>query len=266
MRRRLIRSLVFSFIFPLTLSSYSQILKIDKSHLSTDSSKFFTGVFDASFNVNNRGSTPDKQNVYVGINQNADVVYVGKEMATILIGGINYFKIGDGPLVYNGSVHLREVFKRKSTLSPEIYGQAQFDESRNMELRKLLGGGLRWNILKGKNSLHLGLGTFREHERWKGELDIIEKNLWKVNTYLGGDLSLTDAVSFNTIFYFQSGWDEEIGSFRNRISGQIEIKTTISKRVKIKMASTILVDNRPIIPVNRFVYETYFGMEYAFGK
>lgn len=263
----MIKSTLVGFILVLiSIGLKGQILKVDKSHLATDSAGYFTGVMDASFNVNNRASTPDRQNVYVGINQNADMVYVGDRHATVLISGINYFKIGDGPLVYNGSAHVREVFNRKETLSPEIYGQAQFDESRNMELRWLLGGGMRWNVLRGENSLHLGLGTFREHERWKGEIGLIEKNLWKVNTYIGADLSLTEEVSFNTIFYLQSGWDEEIGSFRNRVSGQVEIKTTISKRVKVKMASSLLVDSRPIIPVNKLIYETYFGVEYSFGK
>ena len=116
------------------LSVSSQILKIDKGQLSYDSSNYIIGVVDATFNVNNRGSTTDRQNVYVGINHNVDLVYIGNRSATILIGGLNYYKIGGGPSIYNGSVHVREIFNRAAVLTPEVYSQVQFDQSRNMEL------------------------------------------------------------------------------------------------------------------------------------
>ena len=105
-------------------------------------------MVDATFAINNRSSTEDQQNIYVGVNNNVDLVYIAEKSATILISGLNYFKIGEGPLIYNGSAHLRQVLRRSATLTPEFFVQGQFDESRNMELRVLYGGGLRWNILQ----------------------------------------------------------------------------------------------------------------------
>ena len=167
----------------------AQILKVDKGSLASDSANYWTGVIDATFAINNRSSTVDEQNIYIGVNNNVDVVYIAEKSATVFISGINYFKIGDGPLIYNGTAHLRQILKRAATLTPEVFGQIQFDESRNMELRWLIGAGYRWNILQKNNSLYAGLGIFHEKERWNaGDLEI-NKDLWKMNSYVSADVS-----------------------------------------------------------------------------
>ncbi|MFK7953601.1 MAG: hypothetical protein AB8B73_12200 [Ekhidna sp.] len=261
MKRIALLFLLISFI----RGADAQILKVDKDFLEMDSSNYFTGVVDATFALNNRSSTADEENVYVGFNNNVDVVYIAKEAATLFISGINYYKIGDGPLIYNGSAHLREIFKRAATLTPEVYGQIQFDQSRNMELRWLLGGGYRWNAIQKKNSLYMGLGIFHEQESWKGEVAEITKNLWKINYYLSADIKIAKTTSVSAIAYLQSGYDSSIDKIRNRLSGQLEFKNAISDHFKVKLISSFLWDDKPIIPLNTFIYEVYFGIEYNFG-
>lgn len=258
------RQIFCIFLFLVASLSYGQILKVDKGFLASDSSGYFTGVIDATLAINNRSSTVDQQNVYIGVNNNVDVVYIAERSATVLISGLNYFKIGDGPLIYNGSAHLREIFRRAATLTPEVFGQIQFDESRNMELRWLLGGGYRWNVLQKKNSLYMGLGIFHEIERWNGEAAQVDKELWKLNSYFSADVKLTSTTNVNAIVYFQSGRDGAIDDFRNRLSGQLEFKNALTNHFKLKMTSNFLLDDRPIIPLNKFIYEVYFGVEYSF--
>ena len=256
--------LLFILSFGLFFIAKGQILKVDKGFLSSDSSKYFTGVVDATLAVNNRSSTVDQQNIYVGVNNNIDLVYIADQSATVLVSGLNYYKIGDGPLIYNGSAHLREIFRRKAKLTPEVFGQVQFDESRNMELRWLLGGGYRWNILQRKNSMYAGVGIFQEYERWKGENEITRKRLWKLNSYYSVDVKLTSTTNVNAIVYLQAGRDAAIDKFRNRLSGQLEFKNALTDHFKVKMTSNFLLDDRPIIPLNKFIYEVYFGIEYSF--
>ncbi|MFY0606243.1 MAG: DUF481 domain-containing protein [Cyclobacteriaceae bacterium] len=252
----------------LVFSSYyvqGQILKINKGSFVSDSSGYFIGVADATFAMNNRASTQKEQNLYVGINTNLDIVHIGKKGATMFIGGLNYFKIGESAAIYNGSIHLRHIVKRAVRLTPEFYSQSQFDESRNMNLRYLTGAGYRWNFLQGKNILYAGLGVFYEYEKWKGEQSIIEKNLWKLNSYLSADVKLTQRIKLNAIGYFQSGFDPTIDAFRNRFSGQIEIRDALTKHFGVKLSGQFLLDDRPIIPLNQFTYQTFFGVEYRFN-
>ena len=256
--------LLLSFSLLISVAS-AQILKVDKGFLATDSSNYFTGVVDATFAINNRSSTTEEQNTYIGVNNNVDIIYIAEKSATILISGLNYFKIGDGPLIYNGTAHVRQILRRFARITPEFFGQVQFDESRNMELRWLLGGGYRWNILQKRNSLYTGFGIFHEYERWNGLENEIEKNLWKLNSYLSADVRLTETTNVNAIVYFQSGRDSEIDTFRNRISGQLEFKNAVTAQLKVKLTSNFLLDDKPIIPVPEFLYEVFLGLEYSFN-
>ena len=242
-----------------------QILRVNKGSLAIDTSRSFAGVIDATFAINNRSSTAEQENLYLGVNNNVDLAYLSTRSATLWISNLNYFKIGNGPLIYNGTIHIREILKRMAKWTPEFYGQIQFDESRNMEMRRLLGGGYRWNIFQKKNSMFAGLGLFQEYERWQApEQQDIEKNLWKINSYLSADINITSAVSVNAIIYYQAGRDEAINAIRNRVSGQIEFKNSVTESIKVKMTSNMLLDDRPIIPLNSFIYEVYFGIEYSF--
>ncbi len=260
-----IRSYYILFFVCISFVSNAQILKVNKGSLVSDSSNYFIGVVDATFALNNRSATADKRNLYLGINNNIDVLYISEQSATLLISGLNYYKIGGGPLIYNGSFHLRQIVKRAARWTPEIFTQTQFDESRNMELRQLLGGGVRWNLLQRKNILYMGLGGFYEYERWKGENELIRKKLFKFNSYLSGDIRLSETTYLNTIFYFQSGWDNEIASLRNRVSGQLEIKNEVTDKIKVKLTSNVLLDDKPIILLNELIYEVFFGVGYNFN-
>lgn len=256
------KSLFSTLLLFAGLLTSAQILKIDKSFLTSDSVKF-KGVLDATFALNNQSSTAEEQNTYVGINTNLDLIYFAPKSATLLISGLDYFKIGDGPVIYNGTAHLRQIFQRKAIFSPEVYTQVQFDESRNMQLRWLMGGGYRWAIQQKKNTFFAGMGAFREHEKWQDE-GVVVKDLWKLNMYLSSDISFSSSTSLNAIAYYQTGYDREVSSLRNRVSGQLELKNEVNDQLKVKLTSSIFWDQQPIIPLNTFVYEMHFGLEYTF--
>ncbi len=262
--RRPVALYIFCLLYS-TCSVFAQILKVDKSHLSSDSSGYITGVADAAFALNNRSSTADKENVYVGFRNHLDLVHIGARGATILIGGINYFKIGDGPLISNGTGHLRHIVRRNVDVSPEVFVQMQYDESRNMKSRELIGGGLRFNPVRGDNSVQMGLGAFYEYEQWNGAEVSVTKHLWKMNSYLGCDLRLNQSIKINSIVYFQTGRDDAIDAFRSRLSGHVELKDRVSNHFTIKLIADFHLEDRPIIPLNTFIYETYFGVQYNFN-
>jgi len=99
---------------------------------------------------------------------------------------------------------------------------------------------------------------------WNGPENELTKQLWKLNTYLSADVKLTSSINVNAIVYFQSGRDSEIDAFRNRLSGHLEFKNAVTDQFKVKMTANFLLDDRPIIPLNEFIYEAFFGVEYSF--
>lgn len=255
------------FLLPFFVSLFSvdgQILKVDKGYLGIDSSNYFTGMFDIAFALNDRGSTAEEDVVYIGLQNKTDLIYLAEKSATILKTGINYFKIGEGPFVFNGSVHLREVFNRKNRFSPEVYGQAQFDGSRNLDLRALLGGGFRWNVTHPVNTVYLGMGFFNEYEKWDNGEVVENKNLLKLNTYLGVGHEFNNRISISAISYFQSGYDKDIEKLRNRVFASLQLANDVTDKLRLKFTFNYEHDDRPVIPLNRHVFESYVGFEYKF--
>lgn len=249
----------------LTCIAHGQILKVDKSHLAKDSTNYLTGTADLRFQLNNLASTLQQQNSLLSIHSLLDLVYITQNHALITINEFQYFKAGDGPVLNNGSAHFRINWSRNTFLSPETFVQIQYDESRQMNLRFLYGAGTRFNIIKGDNSLHAGLGVFRENEIWENrkgnELNV---SFNKLNSYLGGEVNINDHVELNSIVYFQTAYDNSIGHWRNRLNGSIELKDRITKNFQLKLALSGSFDDKPIIEITRFFYSLQLGFEFSF--
>lgn len=242
----------------------AQIMKIDKGYLAIDSSNYWLGSTMVSFAFNDRGSTSEQDVLYLGIQNTSDVVYVSEKSALILITSLNYFKLGDGPFIFNGAAHVRQIFNRKKRVSPEIYVQSQFDDSRDLNLRWLYGGGIRWNATHPVNTLFLGVGFFSEHEIWDAGEITVRKNLVKLNSYVGTQFDINDNLEISGIAYFQFGYDQEISRVRDRIFASIEFSNAVTDRIVISFRFNYEHDNLPIVPLNRHLYETNIGLRYRF--
>jgi len=259
---------IISAVFS-TVNVYGQILKVNKAELDSDSSKYLVGSVNLNFNINNRGTTNNQQNTFRGFEGYADLVYVSKQNAYILINNINYFKTTGGPLISTGYAHFRTNFYRKRVISYEMFSQVQYDDGRNMPIRYLFGGGFKFQLIdKEKSHLHLGIGVMNETEKWQPTTmesnDLIVKNIWKTSNYLNGHVELNDHINFDIMTYYQGGYDEESDLFRNRISGDAILTVEISDKLSFLTNFSAQYEDRPIIPINNFIYSLTNGLKYSF--
>ena len=245
-----------------------QILKVDKASLDADSSGYFTGSINLDFNLNNRGATAEQEVTFRGLTANADVVYVAQKHAYILINTINYFKSTGGPLISTGYAHFRINLWRRKKLSYETFTQVQYDDGRNMPFRFLQGVGTRLNIKNSKKTkLHIGIGAMFEREKWRTleeENETLERNIWKASNYLGGQFTFNDFVRFNVICYYQGGYDRDSDIFRNRVSGDLVLRVKLTEKLSFLNSFTLQYEDRPIIPINNFLYSLTNGLQWNF--
>lgn len=250
-----------------TIITEAQILKVDKGEINSDSSNYFLGGINLDFNVNNRSTTADKEVTFIGLNGRADLVYLSENTAYILLNNINYFKSTGGALISTGYTHFRINFLRKNNLSYEGFSQIQYDDGRRMPLRRLAGGGIRFNILNTKNSeFHVGTGAIYEYEEWRSldTEELITKEIWKSSTYMGFKSNLNENINFHGIFYFQSGLDQQSDLFRNRYSGDLSISFDITKNLAFTTTFVAQYEDKPIISINRWVYSLTNGLKWNF--
>ncbi len=244
-----------------------QILKVDKGRIDADSARFFLGSINMDFNINNRSATADQEITFKGLNAKADLVYLSEKNAYILINNINYFTSTGGPLISTGYAHFRVNYLRKKKLSYENFVQIQYDDGRNMPMRRLLGGGIRLNMRSTTAStFYIGTGLMFEYEEWKSnELNkLITKEIWKNSTYLGFKATVNEYVKFNGIVYFQGGLDTDSDLYRSRYSGDISLSVTLTNNLSFMTTFTSQYEERPIININNWVYSLTNGLIWNF--
>ncbi len=259
-----------SLLLPLFLYHFctGQILKVDKASIDSDSSHYFMGSLNMDFNLNNRATTEEQEVTFRGLSAHADMVYVAKRHAYLLINTINYFKSTGGPLISTGYAHFRINFLRRKKVSYEVFTQVQYDDGRRMPFRFLQGGGLRFNLKKNENTkLHIGVGAMFEREEWKSlevEGEVIERNIWKTSNYASGQFTINEFVGFNVIGYYQGGYDYDSDLFRNRVSGDLILKVKLTEKLSFLTSFTLQYEDRPVIPINNLVYSLTNGMKWNF--
>ncbi|QSE97632.1 DUF481 domain-containing protein [Fulvivirga lutea] len=250
-----------------TLTTYSQILKVDKGELDADSAEYFIGNINIDFNMNNRSSSADQDITFTGLNGKADLVYMSDKHAYILINNINYFKSTGGPLISTGYAHFRVNWLRKKTFSYESFSQIQYDDGRKMPMRRLLGSGVRWQVMNTDNSqIHLGTGVMFEYEEWiSSELErTLVREIWKNSSYIGFDANINETVTFNGIAYFQGGMDTKSNIFRSRFSGDFSLSFTLTNNLSFSTSFSAQYEDRPIIKINNWVYSLTNGIKWEF--
>lgn len=217
--------------------------------------------------MNNRSTTPEKDVMFVGTTAYADLVYVADKNAYILINNINYFKSTGGPLISNGYAHFRTNFLRKNKLSFEAFTQVQYDEGRKMTSRFLVGAGVRYLMIKSRKSrIHVGSGAMQEQEVWRpfDEDQDIEKNMLKLTSYLGGTVFFSDEVKFHIMAYYQTGYDTDDSVYRHRLSGDTKLSIGLTDRLDFTVSFNFQYEDKPIIPINGFVYSLNNGLKWSF--
>jgi hypothetical protein len=249
-------------------TSSAQILNVEKSRIKEDSANYFIGNIGFSFSLYNRDAGEDDPNNFIGITGNGNFAYMAEKHSYILINYINYTAIQSNPLVQTGYVHLRTNFFREARISNEVFAQYQYDLGRGLKSRWLGGTGVRINLIESENTeLVFGPGIMYEYEKWEspieGEPDR-EAKLFKSTNYISIRQDLNDNIEFNAISYYQTGYDSSIDNFRHRISGDLNLNIEITNKLSLTTSFTCTFENRPIVPVTKFIYTITNGLAFSF--
>ncbi len=252
----------------------AQILNIERVRVSRDTTDYWTGRGSLDFSMFNRNAGKNNPNNYLSLTGKADVAYISKQHAYMLFNNLNYVLINyasgeeRNTVANNGFSHLRVNLFHRRRLSYEIYSQYQYDDARGLNTRLLNGGGLRIALLRSDDvSLYLGSSLMWEHESWRDpeEAGLVHlSDLAKSSNYISTRARISESVSINSIFYFQTGYDPLVSSFRHRVSGDIAVTAKITKVLSLRTGFNCTYENQPIVPVTKFIYSITNGIELAF--
>jgi hypothetical protein len=248
-----------------SLCAQSQILRVDKNHLESDSAGYRTLSADINYSLDNRSVSPTEKLVYSRLSSRVDMLYVTKKQAYILVNSIEYFKGSNSTPFSTGYAHFRINFRRQHPVSLETYAQIQYDGVRRMRLRNLLGGGFRFTVADKDNvDLHMGTGLMYEQEKWRevegDPASDFQKVLLKTSSYVGLEFDLADHSQFTLWGLHQMGYDQGEAIFRNRYAGEAVLSFHITKRLTWINRFSYFYDVHPLIPINQTYFQLVNGL------
>jgi hypothetical protein len=263
------RILFLIVIISISGSTTAQILRVDKSHLESDSSGYFNCNADVSYSLDNRSISPSEKLVYTRLSSRLDMLYVGKNTAYILVNSIEYFKSSNATPFSTGYVHGRINFRRKHEVSYEVYGQIQYDGVRRMRLRELLGAGIRITLIDKPNvDVHMGTGVMYEWEKWREVEGDPSTDFYihmpKASSYVGVEFNLTNHAQLTLWGLNQIGYDFDNELTRNRWAAEAALSIKITKRITWLNRFSYYYDVTPVIPINNAYFQLVNGLNLRF--
>ena len=102
----------------------------------------------------------------VQIGWNARLYKVTESRTTFMVGNGGLCLQGGSRFASSGLLHYRETYLYNETISPEWYGQLNYDRPQLLDFRMVVGGGARTSFASGEwGNFGMGAAFFFEHER-----------------------------------------------------------------------------------------------------
>ncbi|MCZ4409969.1 DUF481 domain-containing protein [Cryomorphaceae bacterium 1068] len=257
----------FLFCFG-SLQVKGQIMNIEKFRLDSLSREDpFRLKLEANFDLYNRSATEEERAEFIALGSEISSIYAPGKHFYMLLGDVSYVENNSSRILSYGNLHVRSTFFFRERFSPELFGQAQYDEFRGLSARFIAGGTARWNALrKSKVMLAFGLGPMYEYERWLSSVDPedIAVKFLKISSNVIVRWSISDHVDFNTIFYYQVGYDRDIDATRNRYTNASNLNFQINDKLSFKTGVRLAYEDRPIIPITKLIYSIENGISLNF--
>ncbi len=213
----------------------------------------FSGSIGVSFSVDLGNSNLTEFEL------NPNIVWRGGKHQVFSINELTNISTDSGSILNKGFSHLRYNFDLTRRYIPELFLQAQYDHSRKLSQRYLVGGGLRIVAVHGQYFL-LAFGVTGMYEREQlstGEIT----NFARASDYVSVKITKKDVLSFSTTLYVQPA----ISDFGDvRILFGSELAVAISKRLSLKTELEYLYDTKPPEDIKHYDLSIVNGLKFSF--
>jgi len=244
----------FILVFLISITSYGQIVNIENMRLATKQDGFMGSIdLNLNFTMNTVQLLQIGDRIRIGYNK--------KRHHILLLTDHSFIKTKDVSIVNLGFEHLRYnyAFKDSGNVMLEVFEQAQFNKIQKINLRFLLGAGLRFHILDQKNyQLNFGTGLMAEYE------ELIDYGMLRdllSNNYFSFDGQFSEHIGMNNITYFQP----KLIDFGNyRLSNETQIRFLINKHLTYKIMYSLTHDSRDIQDVRKTNYIFRNALSFTF--
>lgn len=198
------------------------------------------------------------------INARAD--YRSENFYSFLVGNLERGTANEALFLFRGFAHYRFIWQRDSLFQPECFAQREFNEFILLNDRKLLGAGLRLNVLSALPSdsamafkLALGVGAMWENEVFSEGNP--ETKLLRSTNYLAFLWKFTPRTSMQLTAYYQVD-ARRSSDYRALLEGTLAV--AITQNVATTVTLAYRYDNEPPRNVARYDLDVRNGFLFNF--
>lgn len=164
-------------------------------------------------------------------------------------------------------LHARHIGHITDRRAWEVFGQIEQNEFTRLSYRSLIGGGLRWIVLKDaseRTSVTVGAGAFYSRERLEplvGTTDAGVETLGRARFYVTAKHHINDNVRIASTTYYQPAL-QDVDDFH--ALEELALRIKLIDRLDLKLSLDVTHDSRPPQLVEKTDVSYRTGIEYAF--
>lgn len=243
--------LLCCFLF--SAMAFAQIVNIEDKRLGSE--KKWNGDFNLNFDI-----VSDAQDFFQ-LENATHVQYNNNAHRVLLMNNLSINKSGDESWQNFGFQHLRYTYqKEEKRLGYESFVQHQYNEIRKIDLRFLVGSGIRYQLFrKEKIKSNIGVAIMYAYEE-EEDTDFIEET-YRGSFYVSLHWDMNKSTSFHHTSYYQPVL-EYFEDFR--YSGESKLNIRFTERLKFSLIFRMMYDAEPAIDIPDLTYQLKNGIAYEF--
>lgn len=244
--------LFFCFV---SLELHSQVVDIESQRFNKNQNGIFGEVnFDGSF-------TQNTTQVWQISNENK-LLFQQSKFSALLFSDFGLVKGNKADLINRGFAHVRFNYhlNKSKKLTTEAFEQIQYNRIQGINLRQLVGAGLRQKIV-GHDSLESFFGILGMYEFEQVKDQTTPNKDFRLSSYFSVDWLLTKSVSFNTIFYYQP-LANKFSDFR--ATNRSTFIFNITQKWGFKLMFSYLTDSNPPVGIPKEIITIQNGLSLRF--
>lgn len=162
----------------------------------------------------------------------------------------------------NNFVHFRYIHHNSERFAWESFMQYQDDEFKLLDSRKLIGGGVRYDLsVEQTYQLSLGLGAYYTEEVHQLAATELREDYARANSYVSYSQQLTDTATISNTLYWQPRFSRLSDSYvYNNFSLSVKINDALSLKVSLESQ----YDSQPVANVEHSDHSYYTALVYEF--
>lgn len=183
---------------------------------------------------------------FIEVGLSARLQRVREGATTLVIGNGGIGLLGRERFSSSGLLHFRETYRTGSRLSPEWFGQINYDRARLLGFRALAGAGMRLALASGESGeVGAGAALMLEHERLilpdtaahPGRTTVLRSS-----TFITLRVVPNDDVVVTSTTYLQPAL-EDLGD--SRVLESLRLAASVSDRLALTVSFDLRYDSRP---------------------